>query len=623
MCGIIGFKGNYINDNFEIAFDSIRHRGPDANGIFRHNDVVLGHHRLSILDLSEKGAQPYYFKNLVITYNGELYNFKTVRNELITKGYTFQSESDTEVLITAFYEWGPDCINKFVGMFAFAIYDKDDDSIYLFRDRMGVKPLYYSLDGGLCFGSELRTILPMIKNKPINHESVYEYFRLGYISENKSIYSNVYKLLPGHYAHYKNGELTLNKYWDIDQFAKRETNIYTDQEWKEILKDELIRAFSDRMLSDVPVGVFLSGGVDSSLVSAILQKHYGNIHTFTIGFNDDRYNEAPYAKQIASYIGSKHTEFTLDINDAEKILGNFYDIYDEPFADSSGIPSTIVSTLAAKAGVKVVLSANGGDELFAGYQHYQTTIDFYNKFRSIPRSIRSILTSGTQSLYNTGILKFFFLKNIEHRIGVINELLQVGNLISFYNSFLANQGYLEINALLRNHNKHTPINTAHIPNTMNGIMLYDMKHYLPDDLLVKMDRATMYNGIEGREPFIDHKVVELACKMPVSVKWRNGESKWILKELLADYIPREMFMRPKMGFSIPIFKWFSASMGDLFEYYITQDRLDATGIFNTNEVLHEFRKFKWNKERNKEYNIEKMWRILSFMMWWDKWRAPL
>lgn len=623
MCGIVGYWGKYSDADFKLAMDSIIHRGPDAQAIYKDDDLALGHHRLSIIDLSANGNQPYHFENLTLIYNGELYNFRTVRTELEKLGYTFQSQSDTEVLIKAFHKWGPPAIEKFVGMFAFAMYDKSDQSLYLFRDRMGVKPLYYSIDGGLAFGSEMRCVIPLLKNKELNQESVYEYFRFGYISEEKTIYKKVQKLVPGHYIKYKNNHAEIHKYWDINQLVKRETSIYTDTEWKELLNETLITAFSDRMVSDVPVGVFLSGGIDSSLVSSILQKHYGNIHTFTIGFEDKRYNEAPYAKKIAEYIGTKHTEFTLNISDARQMLENFYDIYDEPFADSSGIPSTVVSGLAAKAGVKVVLSANGGDELFAGYNHYKTAADYYTKFNSIPSSIRKMLVQGTKALYKTGILKTVFSKNIEHRVGVLNELLDLDNTITFYNSFLANQGELEINALLKTENTGYKINSANIPNNITGMMLYDMKHYLPDDLLLKMDRATMYNSIEGREPFIDHRIVALACKMPISLKLRNGETKWILKELLADYVPRELFTRPKMGFSIPIFKWFRENMDHLFDYYITPSRIEATGIFNTGEVLHEYKKYKWNKERNKEYNIEKMWRILSFMMWWDKWHEKL
>lgn len=623
MCGIVGYWGKYSETDFQSAMDSIVHRGPDAHGIYRDEELVLGHHRLAIIDLSKNGNQPYHFENLTIIYNGELYNFITVRTELERVGYTFQSGTDTEVLIKAFHKWGPQAIHKFVGMFAFAIYDRNDKSLFLFRDRMGVKPLYFSTHNGLAFGSEMRSLLPLLKNRDINRESVYEYFRFGYISEEKTIYQKISKLLPGHYLKYKDGKAEIHKYWDINILAKRETTIYTDNEWKELLNETLIQAFKDRMVADVPVGVFLSGGIDSSLVSSILQKHYGNIHTFTIGFEDSRYNEAPYAKKIADYIGTTHTEFTLNISEARTMLENFYDIYDEPFADSSGIPSTVVSNLAAKAGIKVVLSANGGDELFAGYTHYKTASDYYTKFSSIPAYLRKIMLSSTNLLYKSGVLKTTYSKNMEHRIGVLNELLDVNSTISFYNAFLANQGKLEIDALLINQSQTHNLNTANIPNNITGMMLYDMKHYLPDDLLLKMDRATMYSSIEGREPFIDHRLVALAFKMPLSLKLRNGETKWILKELLADYIPRELFNRPKMGFSIPIFKWFSENMDHLFNFYFTPQKIEATGIFNTKEVLHEYKKYNWYKEKNKEYNIEKMWRILSFMMWWDKWNQKL
>lgn len=622
MCGIAGCWGNYNDDAIQKSADSIKHRGPDAHNMYRNGNLTFIHHRLSILDLSENGAQPYHYEHLSMTYNGEVYNFESVRNELIELGYSFISRSDTEVIIKAFHKWGKDAVHKFIGMFALALYDKNDNSLYLFRDRFGVKPLYYTTTGGIAFGSELRSIIPFITDKKINHDSVHEYFRFGYISEEKTIFHHAKKLLPGYYLRYKDGKARTYCYWDVRLIASKPQPERTDDEWKALLHKELIDAFCMRMISDVPVGVFLSGGVDSSLVTAILRKHYGNIHTFTIGFNNERYNEAPYAEKVAKHLGTNHTEFTLDVNDAFDMLLRFYDIYDEPYADSSGIPSAIVSRLAAQQGIKVVLAANGGDELFAGYKHYQTTLGYYKKFQSIPSIVKSAVRLGSKLTYKSGILSNWYSNNTEHRIAVVNELLQDVELGEFYNSFLANQGELEINALLKHKGRDTQ-NTELIKDDLTGLLVYDINHYLADDLLVKMDRATMYNSIEGREPFLDQRLVRIACEIPSNLKWRNGESKWILKEILAEYMPRDLFIRPKMGFSIPIFNWFSEQMDVLFNTYLTPEKLESTGIFNSNEVLKEYNKYKWNKAHNKEYNIEKMWRILSFMMWWDKWYQKL
>lgn len=622
MCGIAGCWGKYDDNAIRASFESIKHRGPDANGIYRDGNITLMHHRLSIIDLSELGAQPYHFEHLSMVYNGEVYNFRSIKQELESFGYTFISTSDTEVIIKAFHKWGIDAVHHFIGMFAIALYDKNDQSIYLLRDRFGVKPLYYTTSGGLAFGSELRSILPFIPNRTINNNAVYEYFRFGYISEEKTIFKEAKKLLSGYYLKYKNGKSRIYCYWDAKLIASQPPPKLNDTEWQELLHKELIEAFSLRMVSDVPVGVFLSGGVDSSLVSAILQKHYGKINTFTIGFDHEKYNEAPFARKVAEHLKTDHTEFTLNTQDAFGILENFYNIYDEPYADSSGIPSTIVSKLAAEQGIKVVLSANGGDELFAGYRHYHTTLSYYERFNAIPNLLRGALKIGTSAVYRSGLTKYVYTKNTEHRLAVLNELLEVDDLGSFYNSFLANQGYLEMKSLLRHNGKDTQ-DTELINEDIAGLMIYDIGHYLPDDLLVKMDRATMYNSIEGREPFLDHRLVRIACQMPLDLKWRNDESKWVLKQILGEYIPRELFIRPKMGFSIPIFTWFSQRMDVLFEHYLTKDKIEKTNIFNTNTVLNEYRKYKWNKQNNKEYNIEKMWRILSFMMWWDKWCEKL
>lgn len=622
MCGIAGCRGKYDDKTIAASFDSIRHRGPDANGIFKHEDVTLMHHRLSIIDLSELGAQPYHYEHLSMVYNGEVYNFKKVKAELISLGYEFISTSDTEVIIKAFHKWGIEAVHRFIGMFAIALFDKKEDCIYLLRDRFGVKPLYYTTTSGFAFGSELRSILPFIPKRTIDQNAVYEYFRFGYISEEKTIFKEAKKLLSGYYLKYKDGKARAHCYWDAKLITAQSHPKLSESEWQELLHKELIEAFSLRMVSDVPVGVFLSGGIDSSLVSAILQKHYGKINTFTIGFDHERYNEAPYARQVAQHLGTNHTEFTLNTQEAFSILEKFYDIYDEPYADSSGIPSTIVSRLAAEQGIKVVLSANGGDELFAGYRHYHTTLSYYNRFLSIPSAIRHTMKWSTGALYKSGLMKYVYTKNTEHRVAVLNELLGVNELGDFYNSFLANQGHLEMQSLLKVNGRDTQ-DTELVQDDMTGLMIYDIGHYLPDDLLVKMDRATMYNSIEGREPFLDHRLVKIACQMPVDLKWRNNESKWILKQILSEYIPREMFTRPKMGFSIPIFNWFSQHMDVLFDYYLTKEKLDKTNIFNTATVLNEYEKYKWNKQNNKEYNIEKMWRILSFMMWWDKWCEKL
>jgi asparagine synthase (glutamine-hydrolysing) len=621
MCGISGYIGTFNEHDMQSSAQSIAHRGPDAFSVYRNGDVTLAHHRLSIIDLSESANQPFHFEHLTLVYNGELYNFSEVREDLIKLGYTFNTSSDTEVLIKAFHKWGKDCISRFIGMFAFAMYDRFDNSIYLCRDRVGVKPLFYSLERGLVFGSEMRVIIPMLKDKEPDHNSIYEYFRLGYISRNKTIFKNAKKLLPGHYLHYKDGKASITPFWKAEDALRHSIPDRSAEEWEEELHTLMIDAFSKRMIADVPVGIFLSGGVDSSLVASILQKNYGNIHTFTIGFDDDRYNEAHIAKGIAAHLGTNHTEFTLNMTEAHETLENFYDIYGEPFADSSGIPTTIVSRLAAQEGIKVVLSGDGGDELFCGYSRFTEAPALYNKVKQVPYFIRNTFGSVAEGMKSSGILNSFYNGNIEHKASAGAELLSSKQLGEFYTAFIANQSHSEMRAMLKNVPGKT--NTHLISEDVDGLMFYDMQHYLPDDLLVKMDCATMHHSIEGREPFLDHRIIELALQIPQRYKCRDGQTKWILRNILRKYVPDELHNKRKMGFSIPIFKWFSEYMDSLFEHYLTQERLDKTGIFNTAEVLREYKKYKWNKKHNKEYNIEKMWRILSFLMWWNKWYEKL
>lgn len=616
MCGIIGAVGQFGKEAIEQVAKTIKHRGPDDFGIYQDGNVVFAQHRLAIIDLSIKGKQPYHFEHLTLIYNGEVYNYKAIRKELEAVGYSFNSTSDTEVIIKSFHYWGVAGVQRFRGMFAFAIYDKNEDSLYLFRDRIGVKPLYYTInDKGIVFGSEMRTVMPFVDGKEFDTASLYEYFRLGYVSGDKTIYSQIKKLSPAQYLYFKQGKATIHTYWSLDTAS--ETQQKSEEEWKAQLHQTMIEAFRLRMESDVPVGVFLSGGIDSSLVTAVLQKNYGNINTFTIGFNDERFNEAPYAKSVAQHLGTNHTELTMTVKDAAEMFDKFYDIYDEPFADSSGIPTAVVAHLAAQHGVKVVLSANGGDELFAGYKHYTTAINLFEKFNNASSFSKKILRNVSGSLFKSGLLKGIFYNNVEHKIAVLNELTSITNLGTFYRGFLANQSHLELDNLLLTDRNENAINLKRAG--IEGLLLHDLTTYLPDDLLLKSDRATMFNSIEGREPFLDHKLVELAFQMPTYLKCQNGDAKIILKDILAEYVPRHLFERPKKGFSIPIFKWFSQHMDQLFEHYLNPNMVRKVGVFNVEEVEREYKKYLYFKKRGQESNIEKMWRLLSFMMWWDKW----
>ncbi len=393
MCGIVGFNSKN-SDVLNKMLKSINHRGPDDSGVYEDEQLSLGHVRLSILDLSALGHQPMIFEHLRMVYNGEVYNFKEIREELRALDYSFVSDTDSEVILKAYHKWGIKAVDKFIGMFAIAIYDINSSDLVLIRDRVGVKPLYYYFDGkSFVFASELKPIMEYKDNLTISKDALHDFFQFGYISSNLSIFENCYKVPAGNYLTFNTNMLSLEikEYWSVLPFFEKPKFNKSEKELVDELEKLLIDSFKYRMVSDVPVGVFLSGGVDSSVVAAILQKHYGNIHTFTIGFHEAKYNEATFAKEVAEHLGTTHSEKFLAVEEAKEILKKFVDIYDEPFGDSSAIPTTLVSQMAKDAGVKVVLSADGGDEVFCGYERYWTVDEIGKKIFKIPKVIRKPL----------------------------------------------------------------------------------------------------------------------------------------------------------------------------------------------------------------------------------------
>lgn len=621
MCGIAG-GWTYSSINEKALRNSLFHRGPDLQKIFRKGQVFLYHTRLSILDTSSSASQPFCFENLVLVYNGEVYNFKEIRKVLEGKGYTFSTNSDTEVVIKAFHCWRELAVQKFIGMFAFAVYDTNSDNIYLFRDRVGVKPLYYShSNSGFYFGSELKVFNHFPVARTISLESVAEYFRFGFISGSSSIFNEVQKLLPGHYLCWSNSGVILKKYWSVREARENEAVEKTEKQWIDHLEETLISSFKYRMVSDVPVGIFLSGGIDSTLVTAILQKHCGNINTFTIGFKESQFDESGYAKKASNYLKTNHTEKILSIDVAKELLHQFYDIYDEPFADSSGIPTALVTALAKEHGIKVVLSADGGDELFGGYNHYFRHTKSYKTMEKIPSNFRKLLAVSSKVCFPKNFRERFLPKNLEHRAYAFEEIIRSKSFIKFYENSIANQAETEIHALFKEGKISKSILSWHYGDLKpeDQMMLWDYLNYLPNDLLVKVDRATMFNSIEGRDPFLDHRLVEMANDMPLHLKIRDGKGKYILRKVLRRYVPDEFFERPKQGFSIPMFQWFSQELDVLFEKYLSYDMVTSTGFLKYSEIEKEKRKYRYNKAKGYQHNIEKMWRLLSFMMWWEKW----
>lgn len=617
MCGIVGFNSKN-SKKLDLMLKSIHHRGPDGSGKFESDDFSLGHVRLSILDLSSLGAQPMSFENLVIVYNGEVYNFKEIRKELEKYGYSFKSNTDTEVVLKAYHKWGIKAVDKFIGMFAIAIYDKKDQTITLIRDRVGVKPLYYYFDGkNFAFASELKAIKEYKSDLKINKDALYEFFQFGYISSNLSIYENCYKLPAGHYGTFniENSTFNINEYWSILPYFQMPKFKKSENELVDELEELLIDAFKYRMVSDVPVGVFLSGGIDSSVVTAILQKHYGNIHTFTIGFKEAKYNEAAYAKEVAAHLGTKHTEKFLDASQAKKILDRFVDIYDEPFGDSSGIPTTLVSQVAKDNGVKVVLSADGGDEIFCGYQRYWISYNIGKKILALPKPIRKSMAYLMDLIGVQNASKLFKIRNFEHKYNQLGEMLKDDNWQGIYENIIHNSKNYEIKELLGVIKKidEKSFETGLREHPMQAMMSWDYHRYLPDDILTKVDRATMSVSIEGREPMLDHRVAEFMARVPFEYKYKNGKSKYLLRKVLERYIPKELIDRPKMGFGIPMFEWFGGDLRDMFEKEFTDEKLKHN-LLNREYLYKEYSKLK----ENRAVNINKLWFALVFQMWYEK-----
>jgi asparagine synthase (glutamine-hydrolysing) len=617
VCGILGYtKGIFSDRNPSTLQSVLAHRGPDGFATYADDFLSLAHWRLAVIDLSPQAAQPFYYENLVLIYNGELYNFREVGAILRQEGYTLETQSDTEVLIKAFHRWGIAAVSKFTGMFAFVVYDKVRREVWLFRDRLGVKPLYYSLQGGLSFGSEMKVFKSLQRPLHMDRLAQRQFFRFGYSPGERTIFREVKKIPPGHYLHYADNTATLHRYWTFP--AHQPTAKFPPAEHREELEEALSRAFTYRLVSDVPVGVFLSGGIDSSLVATILQrKSLRPLKTFTIGFDEPKFDETRYAREVSSRLGTDHTEFRLHREDALERMRHFYEVYDEPFSDASGIPTALVASLARQQGIKVVLSADGGDELFGGYPHYQTLDLFRRMMIKLPPLIRAAAGHMLQGVYRFG--EPFHRGNVRHRLSALAERLVSRGTLSLFEASVANQTHDEIDALLGESGGFPSLLQENMKlDPVEAMMMWDRQFYLPDDLLLKVDRATMWAGVEARDPFLDHHLIELVQRLPVNLKLDKRVSKVILRDILRKYHPDSLFDRPKQGFSIPLFSWFREEMDSLFDDYLKEPDLDAVGI-RPKTVREEWARYTWGKRHGKDYNMEKMWRLLSFMMWNRRW----
>jgi len=631
LCGISGFCDFTLKSNKDILIkmtNTLTHRGPDDMGcsMLKNNyaQVGLGNRRLSILDLSKKGHQPMFFNNLVIVHNGEIYNFNEIKKQLENDGYSFESHSDSEVILKSFHKWGTHCLEDFIGMFAFVIFDKNNNKLYLFRDRAGVKPLYYYQNNDLfLFASELKSLHmhPRFKKK-IDTDALALYMSYGYIPAPYCIFENTFKLLPGHYAilDLKDKKLGVYRYWDVlDYYNKPKLDI-SEQEVIQEMERIFKSAFQYRMVSDVPVGVFLSGGYDSSTVTAILQKNQTKkLKTFTIGFHEDKYNEAPYAKKIANYLGTDHHEYYCTTQDAFEIIKKLPYIYDEPFGDKSAIPTLLVSTMAKKE-IKVALSADAGDESFAGYNKYKYTLDSYLLLKKIPW----LLKKGLRNIFeiaDPNILPFLNRTyNFAVRYGKIKNMFLARTVNE--NMKYISQVFLEndLHKILRFKYKRLSTyfdenNFIHESDYINNLLAIDYKTYMTDDVLVKVDRATMAVSLEGRDPLLDHRIIEFAAQLPATYKYRNNTRKWLLKEIAHKYIPKALLERPKMGFGVPIEIWLKEELNEYINEYLSKKRIDSEGMFDSAYII----KLRDSYLAGKNVSIMKIWVLLMFEMWYETW----
>lgn len=620
MCGIAGFCNRPINwkEDIEKMNQRMYHRGPDAGGIWANEDasVVFGHRRLSIVDLSENGAQPMHSASgrYVCVFNGEIYNYRKLRDKLLSekKVRAFRGTSDTEVLLEAFEAYGvQETIRQCKGMFAIALLDKKTRKLTLIRDRIGEKPLYYGfVNGAFVFASDIGSISVLEGfNNPIDTKVLQLYFIHGYIPAPYSVYQNIYKLDAGCMLEiefpYK--EPKVSAYWSV-----REAAIYGQEHpftgSREEAADELERllkaSIRDQMVADVPVGAFLSAGIDSSTVVALMQAQSSQkVRSFTIGMNDPQYNEAAYAKEIARHLGTEHTELYITAEDAKAVIPKLSWMYGEPFADSSQIPTYLVSKMT-RDHVTVSLSGDGGDELFCGYTTYSSIKRIWDKMKGYPYGLRKFCSSllvGNPLIKNNQLLqtKAYLLgaKSPEHLYELSNAQ-EASNL----NIALDKTVYPY---------KHNTRSYGDLKDTQNSIMLMDMEVYHPDDILVKVDRAAMAVSLETRVPMLDKDVVEFAWTIPMEYKKQGDVGKMVLRDVLYRYVPKEMMDRPKKGFSIPITQWLrEPELREWAESLLDRELIKRQGILDADEVQRIWRDF----TDYGSWRIQ-IWYILMFQSW--------
>jgi asparagine synthase (glutamine-hydrolysing) len=626
MCGIAGFTQFHQSqgtiDTLKLMGERIFHRGPDAGNEYLTEQVGLCHRRLAIIDLSDAGVQPMRSADdqVIITFNGEIYNFIELRDELIQQGVEFKTGTDTEVILALYESVGTQLLDKINGMFAFAIWDNIKQELFVARDRIGKKPLYYSFfNNDIVFASELKAMLalPSIP-KEIRLDAVHDFFAYQYIPDPKTIFQGIHKLEPGHYLLVNQNGLQNKQYWDIS-FSKQ--SIQSEVELVDELQEIASQCTAKRMISDVPLGAFLSGGVDSSCIVALMaeqaEKTGGEaITTCSIGFDEEKFNETEFAKQVAEQYSTNHHELTVHDNVADS-LKHIVSFFDEPFADPSLVPTYFVSKLAREK-VTVAIAGDGGDEVFAGYSKYSVDHienELRNKFPGWLR--KKIFPSLARIAGKVNLTSF-------RKANSLLTSLSVEPAMGFYitNSMITNETWL---ALATEKTKkelgsyHPSTQTVDKYNQADGqdhlskILYTDMKTYLPGGILVKVDRMSMANSLEVRAPILDYKLMEFSATVPSKFKFKEGEKKYLLKEAFKKYLPDDILYRKKMGFSVPLASWLRNELKEIVEEKLITNPSGLTQIFKQTEIT---KLWVEHEAKNKDHSTV-LWSMLMFQMWWD------
>ena len=653
MCGIAGLlekniplDGDAVRGIVRAMTSAIVHRGPDDGDVWVDSEagVALGHRRLSIVDLSQEGHQPMFSAcdRYVIAFNGEVYNYRDIRKELddLNAAPVWRGHSDTEVMLAAISHWGLDsALERFVGMFAFALWDRHDRTLHLVRDRLGEKPIYYGWVGStFLFGSELKALRahPAWRGE-IDRNVLTLLLRHNYIPAPYSIYKGIYKVLPGSIVTVGPNSSPANaiepkSYWSALKVAESGVNspfAGSETEACDQLESLLRRSVGLQMVADVPLGAFLSGGVDSSAIVALMQTQSSRaVKTFTIGFAEQAYNEAEHAKAVARHLGTDHTELYVTSKEALDVIPKLPRLFDEPFSDSSQIPTFLVSQLA-KQHVTVSLSGDAGDELFGGYNRYFLGRDIWEKIGWMPKSLRKSLAHGLTAVSPKAWESLFHKlgpvlpqkvkqRNPGDKLHKLAEVLEVDNSQELYKGLVSHwkspasvvRGAIEPPTVLSDYDH------IGLSDFTERMMYLDTVSYLPDDILAKVDRASMGVSLESRVPFLDHRIVEFAWRVPLGMKIRNGQGKWLLRQVLYKYVPKELIERPKMGFGVPIDSWLRGPLREWGENLLDENRLKSEGFFDPVPI-----RIKWAEhlsgQRNWQYYL---WDILMFQAWLDEYR---